>query len=190
MKNIKFLTLVFISILSFNACSSDDDAIPTPVNEEEVITTLNLTLTPQGGGTPIVIQMQDADGDGSDVPVFTYPGGLAAGFLDAGVTYDGEIELLNETENPAEDITEEVEEESDEHQFFYTASNNLDVTTTYTNFDNNGNNLGTEFTLEAGAVSNGTITFTLRHEPTKPNTGLSDAGGETDIEVTFSFEIE
>ena len=191
MKNIKFLTLAFISILSFNACSSDDDdAIPTPVNEEEVITTLNLTLTPQGGGTPIIIQMQDADGDGSDVPVFTYPGGLAAGILDAGITYNGEIELLNVTEDPAEDITEEVEEESDEHQFFYTASSDLDVTTTYTNFDNNGNNLGTEFILEAGAVSNGTITFTLRHEPTKPNTGLSDAGGETDIEVTFSFEIE
>jgi hypothetical protein len=30
----------------------------------------------------------------------------------------------------------------------------------------------------------------LRHEPTKPNEGLSDAGGETDIEATFSVIIQ
>ena len=185
MKNIKFLTLALISILSFNACSSDDDTLPTPVNEEEIITTVNVTLTPQGTeGTVITLQKQDLDGDGPNAPTFNVSGDLIAG-----VIYDGTIELLNETDNPAEDITEEVEEESDDHQFFYTLNGGLDLTTTYTNFDNDGNNLGTEFILEAGAVSNGTLTFTLRHEPTKPNTGLSDAGGETDVEATFSLNI-
>ncbi len=32
--------------------------------------------------------------------------------------------------------------------------------------------------------------FTLRHEPTKPNTGLADAGGETDIAVTFNVTVQ
>jgi hypothetical protein len=66
----------------------------------------------------------------------------------------------------------------------------LDVTTSYSDSDDDGNDLGIEFTLTAGAASSGTLTFTLRHEPTKPNTGLSDAGGETDIAATFDVTIE
>ena len=58
------------------------------------------------------------------------------------------------------------------------------------NFDSNGNPLGTEFTLTAGAASSGTLTFTLRHLPTKPNTGLDDAGGNTDIAAPFNITIE
>ena len=50
--------------------------------------------------------------------------------------------------------------------------------------------MGTEFTLTAGAVSSGTLTFTLRHKPNKPNTGLSDADGETDIDATFDIEVK
>ncbi len=46
------------------------------------------------------------------------------------------------------------------------------------------------FTLTTGVAGTGTLTFTLRHEPTKPNTGLSDAGGETDITVTFDVTIQ
>ena len=187
MKNIKFLTLALISILSFNACSSDDDTLPTPVNEEEIITTVNVTLTPQGTeGTVITLQKQDLDGNGPNDPEYFISGGS----LSESTTYTGSIELLNETENPAEDITEEVEEESDEHQFFFTASSGLNITTEYTNFDEDGNPLGTEFELYTGAESSGTLTFTLRHEPTKPNSGLSDAGGETDVEATFSVTIE
>ena len=62
-----------------------------------------------------------------------------SGNLTAGTTYDGTIELLNETETPAEDITEEVQEEADEHQFFYTIGTGLDVTTTYEDEDGDGN---------------------------------------------------
>ena len=94
----------------------------------------------------------------------------------------------------AEDITKEVKEEDLDHQFFYTVGTGLDVTTAYsdkegTGKDSGGNYLGIEFTLTAGAVSSGTLTFTLRHEPNKPNTGLSDADGETDIEVAFDIEV-
>ena len=100
------------------------------------------------------------------------------------------MKLLNETEDPAEDITVEVEEESDEHQFFYTISTGLNVTTAYSNFDNNSNPLGTAFTITSGAASSGVITFTLRHEPIKPNTGLDNAGGETDLEASFNIAIQ
>ena len=182
MKNMKFLTAAVFTSLLFIGCS-DDDA-PEAVNEEEIITTLTVTLVPEGGGTEVILQTRDLDGDGPNAPVIT------TGNLTAGVTYSGSIVLLNETEEEPENITEEVEEESDEHQFFYTTTGGLNVSTFYDNFDSNGYYLGTEFTLVAGAASSGTLTFTLIHEPTKPNTGLEDAGGGADIIATFDVSVQ
>ncbi len=185
MNNLKFLTsLIFVSIF-FVSCSNDDDN-PKAINEEEVITTMNITLTPENGGTTVTLQTIDLDGDGPNLPVIT----PSLATLANGTTYNGSIELLNESEEEPEDITEEVEEEDDEHQFFYTVGTGLDVSTEYTNFDGNGNPLGTTFNLTTNAVSLGTLTFTLRHEPTKPNDGnLDDVGGATDISTTFNIEV-
>lgn len=183
MKTLKLLSALFFFSALLISCDKDDDI--DPVNEEEVITTMTITMTPTGGGTNVVLQTRDLDGDGPNPPVITVSGNLTSG-----ITYMGSIVLLNETEDPAENITEEVEEEDDEHQFFYTIGAALDVTTAYENFDGDGNPLGTEFSLDAGDASTGTLTFTLRHEPMKPNSGLGDAGGETDITATFNVTIE
>ncbi|MDP5231398.1 MAG: type 1 periplasmic binding fold superfamily protein [Cellulophaga sp.] len=182
MKKIQFLAAFLFTGLLLTSCDDNDN--PIAINEEEVITTLTATLTPVGGGTAITLQTRDLDGDGPNAPVVTVSGNLMAGAV-----YNGTLVLLNETLNPAEDITEEVEEESDEHQFFFTIGG-LDATAVSTNNDGNGNPLGTMFTLTAGAASTGTLTFTLRHEPKKPNTGLADAGGETDISATFNLVIQ
>ncbi|QMU63324.1 MAG: type 1 periplasmic binding fold superfamily protein [Flavobacteriaceae bacterium] len=182
MRKTNFLNVLFITALLIVSCSKNDT--PQVVNEEEVITTLTVILTPAGGGTAITLQSQDLDADGPNAPDVTVSGPLSAG-----VVYNGSIALLNETETPPGNVTEEVEQESNEHQFFYTVAG-LDITTAYTNFDGNGNPLGTMFTLTTGVAGTGTLTFTLRHEPTKPNTGLSDAGGETDITVTFDVTIQ
>lgn len=187
MKNLKVVPVVFFTALLFTACSNDDnDALPEEVNEEEVITTMTVTLSPEGDGADIILATTDLDGDGPNPPVIDISGNLTAG-----TTYSGNIVLLNETVTPADNITEEVEEESNEHQFFYTSDADLDVTTAYGNNDADGNPLGTEFSLTAGAASTGTLTFTLRHEPKKPNDGtLADAGGETDLVATFSIIVE
>jgi hypothetical protein len=186
MEKIKFLSTVAFAGLLFTACSNDDDNTPIPVNEEEVITTLTVTLAPEGGGTAITLQTKDLDGDGPNAPVVTVSGNLATG-----VIYNGSLVVLNETVTPAENINLEIEEEDDEHQFFYTVGGGLDITTEYGNFDRNGNPLGTEFIMSAAAAGSGTLTFTLRHEPKKPNDGtLADAGGETDIAATFNITVE
>ena len=184
MKQIKFLSTVLFASLLVTGCSKDNDT-PEHAHEEEMITTLKVTLTPSGGGTAILLEYKDLDGEGPDAPVITESGDLAAG-----VTYAGEITVSNDAEDPAEDITEEVKEENLEHQFFFTAGGGLDVSTSYSDSDDDGNDLGIEFTLTAGVASSGTLTFTLRHEPTKPNTGLSDAGGSTDIAATFDLEVK
>jgi len=183
MKNLKLLAALFFFSALLVSCNDDDDI--DPVNEEEVITTMTITMMPEGGGINVVLQTRDLDGDGPNPPVVTVSGPFSVG-----TTYMGNIVVLNETEDPAENITEEVEEEADEHQFFYTIGGALDATTTYENFDGDGNPLGTEFSLDAADASAGSLTFTLRHEPKKPNTGLVDAGGETDITATFNVTIE
>ncbi len=186
MKTLKFLSMFAFLGLFLVSCSDDDDDNPDPVNEEEVITTMTITLTPQGGGgTVVTLVTRDIDGDGPGAPVDDVSGSLAENTV-----YDGAIVLLNETETPPENVTEEVEDEDDEHQFFYVVGGGLNATTEYANFDGDGNPLGTEFTLTTTTASTGTLQFVLRHEPTKPNTGLGDAGGDTDIERTFDVTIE
>ena len=180
MKFLKYALLA--STLIFASCSDDDDT-PDAVNEEEVITTLTVTL--ESGSDTVVMQYQDLDGDGPDAATVTVSGPLSDN-----TSYTGSIVLLNETESPAENVTEEIEEEDDEHQFFYTVGAGLDAATEYANFDGDGNPLGTMFVLNTGIPSSGGLTFTLRHEPNKPNTGLENAGGETDIEVTFDVTAE
>ncbi len=184
MKTVKFLsTTIFATALIFS-CSSDDDSTPEPVLEEEVITTMTITLTADGQAD-VILQTQDLDGDGPDLPVVTVSGNLSSN-----TNYSGSITLLNETEDPAENITEEIEEEDLEHQFFYSVGSGLDAQTDYNDADSEGNPLGLDFVLSTYSASSGSITFTLRHEPNKPNMGLEDAGGETDIEATFNVSIQ
>jgi len=190
MKKSIFLILLLILALIFTGCS-DDDTTPAPVNEEELITTMTVTLSPVGGGADIILKTVDMDGVGSEDPEITVSGNLTTG-----TTYDGSIEILNESDpSDIENITEEVQGEADEHQFFYTVGTGLNVTTNYEDEDGDGNPIGIEFTLEANAASSGDLTFTLRHEPNKSAAGvangdITNAGGETDITVTFSIIIE
>ena len=184
MKTVKFLsTTIFATALIFS-CSSDDDSTPDPVLEEEVITTMTITLTADGQAD-VILQTQDLDGDGPDLPVVTVSGNLSSN-----TNYSGSITLLNETEDPAENMTEEIEEEDLAHQFFYSVGSGLDAQTDYNDADSEGNPLGLDFVLSTYSASSGSITFTLRHEPNKPNMGLEDAGGETDIEATFNVSIQ
>jgi hypothetical protein len=188
MKNYFKLVSITLFTLLFVACSSDDDAAPEPVNEEEVITTMIVTL--DGPDQSVTLEYQDLDGDGPDSATINVSEALIAG-----ATYAGSIRLLNETEDPAENVTEEIEEEDDEHQFFYAPSSDLNVEVEYGNFDGNGNPLGTMFMLTTGEASSGALTFTLIHEPDKSGDGVSEgditnAGGSTDIEVTFELEVQ
>lgn len=174
------LPVVFLAAI-FTACDKEDPVIP---NEEELITTLIYRLEPLGGGDIVELKFQDLDGDGGDPPVISNPP------LQANMTYQGSITLLNELETPAEDITEEVEEESLEHQIFYVIDP-LKVEIEYVDQDAEGNPLGILTSLSTGGATTGDLTIVLRHEPTKPNDGTPEgAGGETDIEVTFSLTVQ
>jgi hypothetical protein len=189
MKTIKFLFALLLINIVLTSCSSDDDN-PDPVNEEEVITTVRFTLTSDAGDT-VVFQSQDLDGDGPDAPVNTVTGTIIASTL-----YTGSVQFLNELESPAEDITLEVLEEDDEHQVFYAISGTSGSAVTYSDMDADGNPIGVSVDFSPGvSATNNTLTLTLIHEPNKSAAGVSDgditnAGGETDVEVTFNFNVE
>ena len=177
--------LPLIAIISLTSCEKDEPDIP---NEEELITTLVYTLTPQGGGAAVEFRFTDLDGDGGDAPV------IINGTLAANTIYNGAIALLNEAEMPTEDITEEVEEEDEEHQLFFQVAT-ANATVVYADADVDGNPIGLASTLTTGDASVGTLTITLRHEPDKSASGvaggdIANAGGETDIEVTFDVTVQ
>jgi hypothetical protein len=186
MKSIKHV-LVLASIIILAASCSDDD--PLIVNEEELITTLMVTLTPQSGGDIITLKSTDLDGDGPNEPEISVSGSLTANTIYTGVT-----SVLNETEDPAENITLEVEEEGVDHQFFYTFTNSL-ATTTYSDSDENGAPIGIDFTLTTTEAGSEVLTVTLIHEPNKSGDDvfegdITNADGETDAEASFSLTIQ
>ena len=184
MKTIKLLAILFISALTFTACSEDDhDDHDDHDHENEVITTVNYTLT--DGSDEVTLTFIDLDGEGGEEGEINISGPLSAN-----TTYTGTIELLNATEDPAEDITEEIMEEDDEHEFFYT-STVAGLAITKTDVDGNDNPLGIETSVTTGEAGSGSISIVLKHEPTKPNNGSAeDAGGSTDIEVTFNVTVQ
>ncbi len=184
--NHKFLLAIFaILFISITSCK-DKDPDDGPV--EELITNLTYTLTPISGD-PVTLTFVDTDGDGGNDPV------IAGGTLSANTTYIGSIELRNESVTPGEDITAEIFAEDEDHQFFFSASNGLNATVTYSDQDGDGNPVGLSSTITTGDASSGTLTVTLRHEPNKSGSGVADgeianAGGETDIEVAFDISIQ
>ena len=186
MKKINLLLVMGVcSMLFITSCKKDDPIIE---NEEELITTLIYTLTQEAGGDSVVLSFEDLDGDGAITPIIT------GGTLGANTIYNGSLQLLNESVNPAEDITVEVQEEAEEHQFFF--QNNISgLSIAYTDEDENGHPIGLSSKITTTGSGSGTITVTLRHEPIKTaagvsNGGITNADGATDIEVTFNVVVQ
>ncbi|MBT8229195.1 MAG: hypothetical protein KJO50_02980 [Bacteroidia bacterium] len=175
---------LFCLSLLMTSCGKDDPIIP---NEEELITTLNYTLTSNNGNT-LTLSFKDLDGDGGDEPVVT------GGSLERNQSYTGMLEILNESESPAENITEEIEEEDVDHQFFF-QTDITGLTVSYNDQDSNGNPVGLNTILTTGETGAGSLTIILKHEPVKEASGVSEgnitnAGGETDISVTFPINVQ
>lgn len=179
-----FLLLPLLLLL---ACGDDDD--PVIPNEEEVITDLVYVLNSTDNSGGVTLTFSDPDGDGAQPATIVVSDSLAPN-----KTYVGLLSVSNRS-NPAdpEDITGEIEEEGDEHQFFFVVEGGLDASVEYADADVNGNPLGLLTEVTTGSASDGMLRIVLRHEPDKAAGATIDdpsaAGGETDIEVTFPVSI-
>ena len=183
MKNLKLLAVLFLGIATVSSCDKDDHE---EVHEEEVITTVTTTLI--NGTNAITLTSRDLDGEGPNKPIVT-----VSGTLDANTTYEGEVEVLNETVKPVVDITEEIEEEGEEHQLFFQMPTTLG-TFAYADKDKNGKPIGLSFTLTTKTAGKGDLVVTLKHEPNKSASGvasgdITNAGGATDFTVIYPLEV-
>ncbi len=193
----KLLAMLLVGALFLTSCSDDDDSMP--VNDEELITTMLVTLV--DGADTVTLRFYDEDG--ADGP--TEPVSEIVGTLKTSTTYNGSISILNESEDPAENVNEEIEGEADEHQFFY-LTNDFGITIEYTDQECDYNEdpcegsntlpVGITFTLTTtDATGKGELRVVLRHELDKDAQGVADgditnAGGSPDIDWTFDIDVE
>lgn len=202
-KLFRFLTLSAVLFGAAFMLSCDDDD-PKVEDIPEEITKVTLTFTPvtSSGAATVTVTATDPDQDGPQDIEVDGPINLARNVL-----YTLSIEMINELAEPNDpeyDITEEVEEEAGEHQFFFswtgnifsspTGNGNIDNASDAVNYqdeDENGLPLGlsTAWTTANAAASNQQFRIVLKHQPDikSANTGAED--GETDVDITFVVNV-
>lgn len=174
-----FLLLVLIATTLLVGCSDD----PEPVNEEELITTVSITLTSVGGSSENAVTLSWDDLNLNGV---VDAGEIEPVALYTNTAYTASIELLNKSVDPVEDITEEIREEAEDHLFCFEATG---VNITFSNFDKDANdrNVGLISTWTTTTTGAGSVNIKLRHQP-GTKTGAC-TGGETDIDLTFPISV-
>ena len=199
MKNIfrlNYLLYAVLALFIFTACE-EDEAAPEEENEMEVFTDVKLVFTPTGGGAAVEAAAQDPDGAGvQELQV------LGAINLAANTSYTLTMVIENCLESPCELMNEEIEEEDDEHQFFFAFTNdaftspvgngNLDNASdpiNYNDSDGNGNSLGLNTSWTTGSASTGTFTVQLQHQPDVKTATSGSTDGDTDFALTFNLNI-
>ncbi|MGV3636955.1 MAG: type 1 periplasmic binding fold superfamily protein [Flavobacteriales bacterium] len=181
------LTLALGLTLFFAACKKDEkvDPItpPAPVNEEELITDVRILFTDPSNNTyEWHAEFNDA---GTLIQGDTLP---------ANTTLQADIIVLDASTTPPDTVSNEILAEGDEHQFFFRATG-VDITFAYSDTDANGRPIGLVSAWQTGSAGVGEVEVILRHEPVKDASGVStgditNAGGSTDIEVTFPAVLQ
>jgi len=197
-KKITLYSLLVAGIL-ITGCKDDDP--PEPENELEVITDVKLVFTNDADATDVVeVSAQDPDGEGVRELVI-----LDEINLDVDKSYTLTFEIFNNLESPGEDIGDEIAEEDDEHQLFFSFSNdaftdpdgdgNIDNASdplNYNDRDGNGNPLGlsTSWTTASSTLSGGSFTARLQHQPDIKTSTSGATDGDTDFDLQFVLNIQ
>jgi hypothetical protein len=184
-------------LILVGACSDVKDHDHDHDHNHGLTTALVLTFEPSGGGDALEFVWSDPDVVLSDASDYTL-----------------ELTVLNELEDPVEDVTVEIEEESDVHQFFFTGSGvdgpatgdnpSALISHDYADEDTNGLPFGLRSDISTLALGSAELTVTLRHMPPEGDedvkvAGLAEAvaeggfaaiGGDNDIQITFPLTVE
>jgi hypothetical protein len=201
MKTICQLYLISIasSVLLISSCKKDNNKDATnPVIHipQEQITTIVLdgfnNDNPNDNVRQFHVEWKDLDGTGGNAPH------IDSLLLDTGVNYHVSILLLDETKNPIDIISAEVEELKNIHQFFYTPSTSLTdkMNVQILDYDNNNPQLpvGLTFLLKTKATSSFTIphvgglNIILSHYDGIPKT--VSPSPESDLDITFPVTLK
>lgn len=200
----------FVAALALAACG-DVDHDDGHDHENEVISQVELTFTPAGGGTPLVFTFDDPDGDGG------VSGTAERVELTAGVEYTLNIRFQNTLAEPPEDLTGEIKEEAEDHFVFVlgdisgpasSASTSLAVHAYADKESDYGANavgddlpVGLVNTITTSTAGSGKLRIVLRHIPElneqPQKTGElpadlaagRDLPGSVDVDVSFDLVV-
>ena len=193
-KEIPFLISIIATAFLYSGC---DNHVPPAENEEEIIDKVTLTFTPSSsGGAPIVAEANDPDGTGvADFNTDDF-------VLTPGTEYVLTITVENTEEG--ENITEEIEEEEDEHLFFFAFTNDIfsdpagngnaddrSHPLNYEDEDDDGNGVGltTSWTTSSQIIDNGEFRVILKHQPGIKSATSTAEDGSSDIDLVWAIHI-
>ena len=200
-KNLQLLAILF-SVITIIGCSNDDDVAPEEENEVEVFTDVTLIFTNTTDNSDVVrASAQDPDGTGiQELQI------LDAITLAADTEYTLTYEILNALDpSDVENIGDEILEEDNEHQFFFsftenvfanpTGNGNIDAAAdpiNYNDADENGNPVGlsSTWTTSSTASSGASFTVRLQHQPDVKTATSGSNDGDTDFALTFALNIK
>jgi hypothetical protein len=200
-KNLQLLAILF-SVITIIGCSNEDDIAPEEENEVEVFTDVTLIFTNTADNSDVVrASAQDPDGTGiQELQI------LDAILLAADTEYTLTYEILNALDpTDVENIGDEILEEDNEHQFFFsftenvfanpTGNGNIDTAAdpiNYNDADENGNPVGlsSAWTTSSTASSGASFTVRLQHQPDVKTATSGSNDGDTDFALTFDLSIQ
>ena len=200
-KNLQLLAILF-SVITIIGCSTEDDIAPEEENEVEIFTDVTLIFTNTADNSDVVrASAQDPDGTGiQELQI------LDAITLAADTEYTLTYEILNALDpSDVENIGDEILEEDNEHQFFFSftenvfsdpiGNGNIDAAAdpiNYNDADENGNPVGlsSAWTTAGTASSEGSFTVRLQHQPDVKTATSGSNDGDTDFELTFALTIQ
>ena len=193
--------MIILSATFFIISCSDDDEMSAPPEEEEleVITDVTLVFT-DSNGTAVRASAQDPDGEGVQGLIVDDPI-----LLSRDMQYTLTFEIFNNLETPGEDIGEEIADEDDEHQFFFSftpdafdspmGNGNIDTASdpiNYDDMDDNGNPVGLEttWTTPITPLAGGNFTVRLQHQPDIKTATTGATDGDNDFNLSFVLNIQ
>ena len=193
MKNLRKLSLYLVALLAFGfaSCESED---PEKENDGEVITDVTLNFQELNASNALVgsvLSFKASDPQGIEVGKTPTVQSIT---LTKGKKYQMTIEVKNSIEN--EDITKEILEEAAAHQFFFLGQvfDSSFFSIQYADAGGVALGLKTIVTVSSSiGTNNSNMRVVLRHDLNKSFPGASSptfanfaqAGGETDLDITF-----
>jgi len=180
-KKLIWTLLIGMSTLFVQCKDSEDELVPD--DENELITSVTLNFKEASTGTVTSFSYKDADGDGGNAPTK-----FDTVALKANTEYTLTVQFLDESKTPTQDITDEIEEESDDHLLIYTPSPASLLTYTYGDKDKNNFPIGLIGTAKAGAIGLGKLKVQLRHQSGTKNGTITP--GSDDVNLDFNLRVQ
>lgn len=182
----KYIILI-LSACALFSCKKD----PEKVKESDVITSVEVILYDSTLHTTASYFFHDSDGAGGKTPI------IDTILTNINTSYSAELKLLNETQTPVFNVTNEIITDKEDHQFFYKSTPALMwQTIKYLDFDANTQPIGLHFSFTTqNTPTSGVFNLILRLLPNKSganvsNGDITNAGGESEVEIDFPVKVQ